>query len=262
MGALVGACYAAFPNARKVHEAFLRFIYSEQFPIDRFDFFRDPLSAEEVEEPLPGPIQQFKKAVQRGVFYGSSVVRRSFVPEEDFRKGIEMLLPDLKIEQLSIPFVAVATDLSSGHEVLLSAGPLRGAVLASSAIPGVFPPVSYEGRELVDGSWVHNVPVEPVRKLGADIVIAVDISREIQDTSNWRRGLNIVFRTNAITRSVLQKIQLQGSDVCLRPDIGRMHWGDFREPEECIAIGREEAYRKLPLIRSVINQWASRDIKS
>lgn len=249
MGALVGACYAAFPDAKKLHEALLRFIYSEHFPVDRFNFFK-----EHPREELGGPgvFEQVKKTIQKGIFYGASVTRKSFVAEEDFRKDIETLLPDIRIEELALPFIAVATDLNSGEEVLIDSGSIREAVLASSAIPGVFPPVIRNGHELVDGGWVHNVPVGPARKLGADFVIAVDISREIDDSSDWKRGLNIIFRTNSIAREILKKTQLREADFCLRPDIGQMHWADFSEPEECIARGKEEVYRNLEKIRSRI----------
>ncbi|MEM3486102.1 MAG: patatin-like phospholipase family protein, partial [Candidatus Methanomethyliaceae archaeon] len=90
------------------------------------------------------------------------------------RRYLREILGDVRIEELPIPFAAVATDLETGEAVVLRSGPLVEAIRASTAIPGVFQPVRWEGRLLVDGGMVEPLPVRVCRELGADIVIAVD----------------------------------------------------------------------------------------
>lgn len=90
------------------------------------------------------------------------------------RRYLREILGDVRIEELPIPFAAVATDLDTGEAVVLRSGPLVEAIRASTAIPGVFQPVRWEGRLLVDGGMVEPLPVRVCRELGADIVIAVD----------------------------------------------------------------------------------------
>ena len=86
---------------------------------------------------------------------------------------------DVPIEQLPMPFAAVATDLYTGEEVWLRSGPMMRVVRASSGVPGLFAPAWHEGRWLIDGGVVNPVPVSVCRALGADVVIAIDLSRSV-----------------------------------------------------------------------------------
>ena len=95
---------------------------------------------------------------------------------------------DVLIEDLPMPFAAVATDLDSGREVWLREGPLTTAVRASIAIPGLFSPVRHGGRWLVDGGLVNPVPVAPCRALGADVVIAVNLNGDLVARRRARRA--------------------------------------------------------------------------
>jgi len=90
------------------------------------------------------------------------------------RRYLREILGDVRIEELPIPFAAVATDLDTGEPVVLRKGPLVEAIRASTAIPGIFQPGRWEGRLLVDGGLVEPLPIRVCRELGADIVIAVD----------------------------------------------------------------------------------------
>ena len=97
---------------------------------------------------------------------------------EKLEEFVRAKVPTINIEDLKIPFAAVATDLNRGARVILDRGPVARAVRASCAIPGVFLPVEHQGSLLVDGGVLDNLPVSVARERGADIVIAVDISVE------------------------------------------------------------------------------------
>src|SRR5207249_3019350 len=100
-----------------------------------------------------------------------------------------------------------AAATARGEEVLMQTGSLRRAVSGSSAVPGLLPPVPLDGRLLIDGGWMSKVPVIPALRLGADLVIAVDVSKEIEDTSGFRNGLNIMVRANALKAEALKDMQ-------------------------------------------------------
>lgn len=103
------------------------------------------------------------------------------------RRYLREILGDVRIEELPIPFAAVATDLDTGQAVVLRSGPLVEAIRASTAIPGVFQPVRWEGRLLVDGGMVEPLPVRVCRELGADLVIAVDTNPAPRPTTPENR---------------------------------------------------------------------------
>jgi len=108
-----------------------------------------------------------------------TVTRGGMITGERFFKGVRALLPDQRIETLSKPFAAVATDFATGRELWLQKGALLDAVRASTSLPGIFPPVKFGSEWLVDGGLVNPVPVSVCRALGAEVVIAVNLNGDI-----------------------------------------------------------------------------------
>ena len=180
------------------------------------------------------------------------MAKTSWISAEHFEHNINSILDDVRIESTAIPFAAVATDINRGEEVILREGSLRTAVSASSAVPGLLPPVPIDGRLLIDGGWMCKVPVLPALRLGASLVIGVDVSKEIEDTSGLRSGLNIMVRANALKAEALKTMQCRFADVLIEPDVDHVHWADFSAILECIELGREAARRKLGEIKRQI----------
>ena len=160
------------------------------------------------------------------------------------------------IEQLSIPFSAVATNLLTGERVVLDKGPVGRAVRASSSIPGIFTPVSYRGMTLVDGGVVDNVPVDVAREKGADIVIAVNIGKDVvnKDVSNI---LDITLQAVNIMAYEISKFKAQGADVLIEPDVGGVATMDFTRKEYCMRAGIEAAQRMMPELKKKIALWVA-----
>jgi len=154
-----------------------------------------------------------------------------------------ILLPVVEIRdfgKLPIPFRAVATDLVTGEEVVLSQGSLPDALRASMSVPGVFAPVRHEGRMLVDGGMSNNLPVSVVREMGADIVIAVDISTPLLKEEQLTSVLSVTEQlTNFLTRRNTQaQIELLGSgDILIVPDLGDASSADFENASELVDEG-------------------------
>ncbi len=253
IGALIGGVYATTKSAAATEKRFLDFIFSKEFKRSKFDFLR------ESREARPGLFYNFISLVKKGIFYSFSMAKTSWISAEHFEHNINSLLDDVQIEQTRIPFAACAADITRGEEVLLQNGSLRRAVSASSAVPGLLPPVPVDGRLLIDGGWMAKVPVIPALKLGADMVIAVDVSKEIEDTSGFRNGLNIMVRANAIKSEALKEMQCRFADVLIEPEVDHVHWADFSAVVECVRFGEEAAHRKVDEIRRQIKmaRWSS-----
>ena len=253
IGALVGGVYATTRSAEVTEKRFLDFIFSKEFKRARFDFLRESRQTE------PRLLSSVLSLIKRGIFYSFSVAKSSWVSAEQFEHNINSLLDDVQIENTAIPFAAVATDFSRGEQVLLRSGSLRQAVSASSAVPGLLPPVAINGRTLIDGGMVAKVPVVPALLMGADMVIGVDVSRELEEDDNVRSGFTIMMRANAISTDALKEMQCRLADVIIVPDVGRVHWADFSAVFNCVTRGEEAAAARMGAIRSrhMMARWSS-----
>jgi len=156
----------------------------------------------------------------------------------ELRKYLKSVFGDLRIENLKIPFAAVATDVDTGEAVVLREGPLVDALRASTAIPGIFFPVKWKGRILVDGGLVEPLPVRVCRELGAEIVIAVDITPKPRPTTPEGRR---------VWRRLAQRL---GEELKGRTWVPASLVGLLAE----VAEEQEKEERPLPGLYTVINQ--------
>lgn len=170
------------------------------------------------------------------------------------RKRLEPRLGGLRVEDCPVPLVCVATDLLTGERVLIDHGPLVDAMLASATIPGLYRPVEWEGRLLVDGGLVDEVPVLSAVALGADVIVAVDVSHPLLgDEMNgpfdaMRQAYFIIQMQNVDGRREL-------ADVMIRPDLDGLDFHKFGEVESARLRGREAALAALPAIRAALANW-------
>jgi NTE family protein len=246
IGALIGGVYAVMRDAARMEERFRRFVLSKEFKRDEFDFLM------ESKHSKPGILYSVSNLLRKGIFYSLSVAKTSFISAEHFAHNINSLLDDLPIEKTSIRFSPLAVDIDTAEEVMFTSGSLRRAVAASCAIPGLLPPIDIGGRRLIDGGWIHKVPVLPAFQMGADIAIGVDISREIDDTRALRKGFDIMVRANAIKGEALKRLQCCFADVMIEPDVAHVHWADFSALDDAIAAGERAAEIAVPAIQMLL----------
>lgn len=170
---------------------------------------------------------------------------------EDF---VQKKISKANIEELAIPYAAVATNLNMGRQVVLDKGSIAKAVRASSAIPGVFSPVVYQNNTLVDGGVVNNVPVDVARTKGADLVIAVDIGKNVV---NWNitNIVDITLQAVNIMSNEISAFKVRDADILIQPNVGTVGMTDFTQKEYCIRAGIEAAHRAIPEIKKKIDQW-------
>ncbi len=155
----------------------------------------------------------------------------------------------LLIEQMKLRLGVVATDLDTGTAALFERGDTGLAVRASSAVPAVFQPVRINGREYVDGGFVSPVPVRFARQMGAEMVIAVDISTP-PDGNNTGDTLKLLLQTFAIMGKSLNAFELRDADVVVRPALVGVAGADFTSRVRAMRAGREITAALLPEIRS------------
>ena len=146
---------------------------------------------------------------------------------------------------LSVPFVAIATDAETGEAVVLDHGFLADAIRASLAIPSVFAPVEIEGRYLIDGGMVRNLPTPEVLALGADIVICSDVTKPLATADSLLTLVDILTQTMAFRTVERRDIDAELCDVMILPDIEGLNSSDFADAEEIIARGRAAAESAL-----------------
>jgi len=155
------------------------------------------------------------------------------------------------IEQMKLPLGIVATDLDSGVGILFQRGDTGSAVRASSAVPAVFQPVRIGSREYVDGGLVSPVPVGYARQMGAELVIAVDISVP-PDGNATGDVMKMLLQTFAIMGRSIKQLELRDADIVLRPLMAGVSSADFGARASAIRAGREAATRMLPELKARI----------
>jgi NTE family protein len=153
------------------------------------------------------------------------------------------------IEQMPLPLGIVATDLDSGQAILFQRGDTGLAVRASSAVPAVFQPVRIGAREYVDGGLVAPVPVHFARQMGADLVIAVDISAAPEGNATGD-VMRMLLQTFAIMGRSINVFELRDADVVVRPKLVGVSSADFSARKRSIQAGRDAALAALPLLRT------------
>jgi len=160
----------------------------------------------------------------------------------------------MMIEQLDIPIGIVATDLVSGEKVVFKKGPIAEAVRASIAIPGIFVPEKMDGRLFVDGGVVDMIPVSVARKMGADIVIAVDVSN-VKPSADVSSILDVIMQSIDIMQMELVSNREVASDIMIRPKVEMFNSRAFTNIEEIIKMGEEEAKKHIDKIKQCIQHW-------
>ncbi len=245
MGAIIGALYAVHRDSRAVVEQMNQLLAS--------DSFQNAL-AHSTDEPnqydTHNPFDRFVKQLRRGLYYSRSLSRPGLVRYHDYVGIMEQVIPDIPIEDLATPFAAVAMDISSGDELVITKGSLLQAVLASAAVPGILPPIQFQRRLLVDGGWIDNVPATPAIRLGAHMVIAVDASWEITELyPPPQTALELALRSSDITRLWLNRQRRASADVLLIPKVHDIIWSDFSNADKAFESGRRICEKNLWRIR-------------
>jgi NTE family protein len=184
----------------------------------------------------------------------SAITGMGLAKGDKLEEFVKTKVTTTNIENLKLPFAAIATDLNRGTRVVLDKGPVARAVRASSAIPGVFNPVDYQGKLLVDGGVMDNIPISVARDKGADIVIAVDISENVLNF-NITNIVDVVLQSVNIMFNENTKSRKKDADVLITPKVGDVGMLDFTQKKRCMQAGIEATQKVMPEIRKKIEEW-------
>lgn len=241
MGALVGSLYARWLDPARVRAHLLAAFRSPAFGRVLGTYWEGVRCARRA-----AGLWQRVGEVRRTLLRATVLSRVSMVSPAQYTALIRLLAgEDEPLERTKIPCVAVAAGLRSLRERIMVSGSIHRAVAASCAVPGVFPPIPDGDDDLVDGGVLLPVPVTPVRALGAEFVIAVDVGTEETGDGRTPTGLDVVLRSASISRDALRRIELARADLVVTPEVRDLDWFDFHRAEEAIEAGAEATRRAL-----------------
>jgi len=180
-----------------------------------------------------------------------AILSGGFVKGERLEEFLGGKLRNREIEHLAIPFAAVATELRTGKTVVFDRGPVVRAVHASAAIPGVFVPVTIDGRIFVDGGVTDPVPADVARSLGAQVVIAVAIPSAIPSKTPTN-PLEVAYHAVTVMAAEIGRLRCREADIVITPDVGDTAYDDFSRKKQLIEAGEAATLAALPAIKEAI----------
>lgn len=198
-------------------------------------------------------LQKIANTLDKNEIIDLTVPDNGFVKGERLEEYVNAMVRNTPLEKLRIPFYAVAANIQNGQETVFTRGNTGTAVRASCSIPGIFRPVKIDGKMYVDGGVVSPIAVDAARRLGADIVIAVDISADM-DTRQPEGTIETILQSIGIMHSKISAIQLARADVVIRPKVGRIGSADFERRLDAIMEGEKAAMEMLPAIQAMLKQ--------
>lgn len=199
-------------------------------------------------------LYKLSTAFKRKYFLDFTVPKMGFISGKKVKEFIKVFTHGKNIEELSIPVGIVATDLLTGEKVVFQTGPVADAVRASISIPGIFVPEKQNGRILVDGGVSDRVPVSVAKEMGADIVIAVDVSR-VKRNAEITSIYDVIMQSIDIMQAEIINNREIAASVMIRPPVEIYSSRAFTNIEEIINHGEEETKKHLNQIKTVIEQW-------
>ncbi|WP_459499755.1 patatin-like phospholipase family protein [Bacillus sp. C1] len=195
---------------------------------------------------------------KRKYYLDFTVPKMGFISGKRVKDMIKMFTYNKKLEELDIPTAVVATDILKGEKVVFTKGSIADAVRASISVPGVFVPEKIDGRLLVDGGVIDRIPVSVVKELGADIIIAVDVS-PIKVNGEITSIYDVIMQSIEIMQHELVVNRQIASDLMMRPAVEQFSSRAFTNIEDIIRVGEEEAEKHIQKIYLLIEQWKEKN---
>lgn len=199
-------------------------------------------------------IEKLAVTLKRKHWLDLSVPKLGFVTGDKVKELIRILTHGKNIEDLPIPLAIVATDIEEGERVVFTKGPVADAVRASISIPGIFVPEEVNGRLLVDGGVVERVPIQTVKEIGADIIIAVDVGL-YEAKMKVKTIIDVISQAIDIMEREIYHRQILEADYVIRPNVGHISSIAFTDIEDIINEGYRKANESIDGIKEVISAW-------
>ena len=198
-------------------------------------------------------LQELALSLEKGDLLDFTIPDMGFIRGEKLAEFVNKMTNDTPLEQMKIPFYAVAADIQNGQEIVFGRGNTGTAVRASCSVPGVFRPVRIGDRMYVDGGVVSPVPVDAAQRHGSDVIIAVDISSQVE-SAKPEGIIDTLLQSIDIMYFRLASVQCAKSDVVIRPKVGHIASSDFSRRHEAILEGEKAATAALPKIKELLEK--------
>lgn len=195
-------------------------------------------------------IERLALTIPRRIWVDLSVPRMGLISGDSLEELVYLLTGRRTFAQISMPLAVVATDLIKGETVVLNNGLISRAVRASCAKPGIFNPVKIDGKLLVEGSLLQKEPSVVTRKMGADLVLAVDVDSDVE-TYKVKNILDVLSKSFDIMTRDIRLPDIKEANVMITPDLHDIAPFQFNRAEEAIKRGEEAARVALPLIKNI-----------
>lgn len=199
-------------------------------------------------------LYKLSTSFKRKYYLDFTVPKMGFIAGKRVKELIRIFTKGKNIDELNIPVGVVATDLMTGEKIVFKEGPIADAVRASIAIPGIFVPEKWNGRILVDGGVIDRIPVSVVKEMGADIVIAIDVS-QVKRNEEISSIYDVIMQSIDIMQKELVSNREFASDIMIRPKVDMYSSRAFTNIKEIIEIGENEARKEIDNIKRVIECW-------
>lgn len=250
IGALAGAVCATESNFKRAGSRIQHYVTSDEFSAKQESLcgaHPNPKSHNDSSSML-GWYDRIRSFLWARRLLTRVFTRRSLLSGRVLEEVVESLLPDIDLQETTIPLSITSVDLKSGHQVVLEQGPLRKAVLASAAIPGIFPPIEWEGMLLCDIGVLESLPARVGQAYERDVLIGVDVGPQLEHTDQCNSALHVLLRIDEIGERLYRRHTQQLVDILIRPEVGFREWFDFSRPETLINSGRDAG-------RMAIRRW-------
>ena len=242
IGSLAGALCAVDDDCDRVQLKVVEYLTSEEFQHKQAELF---LAAPEADEPAVSGLfawyHQIRKYIGARRKLATVFSKPALLEASVMQDVVDALIPDIDIQDATIPLSIVALDLYSGKKVVLTEGSLKQAVMASAAIPGVFPPVKWHDMLLCDIGMMDAVPARIAKSYGSPLTIAVDVSGIVEPIDKCETAGDIFVRLYDISEPLVREYTRGIADLLICPDVSHMPWYDFSDPAALIQLGREAA---------------------
>ncbi len=243
-GAIVGALFSLYGSTQKAFDKISEVVNSRTYQSLQLN----PMKNEGIET---GIFDRLLKTMRERLLLAKILTKASLVSEDTVNMVFEELVGNHNFDDLKIPLAVVTLDIMTGETVVYTEGPLIPPLKATSAIPGVFPPVKYTNRLLVDAGPTDVVPVWVARILGGLSVIAIDVASEPLPDAHPERAYEIMFRAEQWASNRMRLLQFNDADLRVRVPLKDVTWDEFDKLEQIFKVGKSVAIDYLPEVKRV-----------
>jgi NTE family protein len=259
IGAIIGGYYALTGDIDLTQKRIIELIEDKNLRKGWQGFV--PRRNDNDDKPNAGKlIEELRHYITRQYQKFAVFTKSSLASQKDLMNPLRELFEDKSTLDLKINFCATAVDLISGKEIHACDGKLAEIIYASSAIPGIFPPLETSGMLLSDGSISDLVPVDVVPQDENYVTIAVFCGIDPRAEKDYTRGLNILLRADELARRKLNQLILEKADLVIAPDVEDYHWSEFNRYEEIIEKGRKASIAETENIVRLIAPAAKKPV--